>query len=61
MTEAITIPAPAELLRRIDECRRELAALKRLHRLALSAQESDRARARERLTVQTSQGVTRAS
>jgi hypothetical protein len=38
MTETIVLPTPEELVKRIRACREELAALKRLHRMATAAQ-----------------------
>jgi hypothetical protein len=40
MSEPVTIPAPSEIAKRIDACRAELAALKRLHRLACAAKQA---------------------
>jgi hypothetical protein len=40
----LTIPTVAEIDRRIDECRRELAALRKLRRTAQAAEQADLAR-----------------
>jgi hypothetical protein len=42
--QAITIPAAPEIAKRIDACRREIAALKKLHKAAKAAQEAESAR-----------------
>lgn len=47
MTTANQLPTAEEIARRIDACRREIAALKKLHRAAKAAQEADEAK-RER-------------
>jgi hypothetical protein len=51
MSDTIVLPPPAELESRIRACREELAALKRLHRLALAAQAARDARKRPRLST----------
>jgi hypothetical protein len=51
-TSSITIPASTDLQRRIEECRDELNALKRLHRMAKAAEQAAEARSkREREVV----------
>jgi len=44
MSNHITIPTPDELAERIRACREELAALRKLHRLARTAQAALKAR-----------------
>jgi hypothetical protein len=46
MSDTIVLPPPDELEARIRACREELAALKRLRRLALAAQTARDARER---------------
>ena len=46
MASAITIPTADEIAQRIRECRAELTALKRLHRLAITARQAEEARYR---------------
>jgi hypothetical protein len=51
MNGTITIPKPEEIAQRINRCRQELAALKRLHRLAVAARKAEEA-ARDREMAQ---------
>ncbi len=44
MTGTAQLPQAAEIARRIDACRREIAALKKLHRAAKAAEEAAAAR-----------------
>ena len=46
MSRTDPIPLPAELAERIRACRDELAALRRLHRIALALRAADDARSR---------------
>lgn len=49
MAESVTIPPAEQIAARICECREEMAALKRLYRLALAAKHADVARTSERV------------
>ena len=42
------LPPPREIARRIDSCREELAALRKLLRISLAAQKADQARDRRK-------------
>jgi hypothetical protein len=46
MASVVTIPIADEIAKRICECRAELSALKRLHRLAMTARQAEEARHR---------------
>jgi len=46
MSDPITVPTPDEIAERIRACREELAALKKLQRIASTAQAARIARAR---------------
>ena len=46
MSDPITVPTPDEITERIRACREELAALKKLQRIASTAQAAHIARAR---------------
>jgi hypothetical protein len=47
MSESITLPTPGEIAARIRACREELAALRRLQRLARAADAVRRAQTRD--------------
>lgn len=42
------LPPPSEIARQIDSCREELAALRKLLRISLTAQKADQARDRRK-------------
>jgi hypothetical protein len=48
MNESITLPTAIEIAARIIACREELAALKRMQRLAMAEQQARKARERRK-------------
>jgi hypothetical protein len=61
MNTTATVPDPATIRQRIDDCRQELAALKRLLRLSKAAQEVDAARGRRLSSEEEQEGSSHAS
>jgi hypothetical protein len=50
MSQTLKIPTATEIAERIRVCRDELAVLKRLQRLAATAERAEQAKTRDRLT-----------